>query len=217
MNLENIKFEKIYRILSMKRSGHHAIMDWLANNMEYNVYLKNNITVEKNTIRKLNEHKYSKNILFYNIEDYDHNQHNNVYLENLNIQKENHQNLIIIRDPLNLFASRIKRNTNRIFFNDYFLSLYQQHFNLMKSMDYINYNQWLHDKNYLLKLKKEFNLFDIKKINKISKFGIGSSFDGFNKNPEEMDFNMRWKSLNDEDLKKIKKSLDLEILNFFDC
>ena len=206
-SLINIKFYKVIKVMGMKRSGQHAIIDWIIQNTEYNLYVANNILVEDSVT--FHDRGSDKNVLIYNIEDYDETKHGEM---SLGSQCNNHLNLLIIRDPLNLFASRIKvssKNNYQHWYNEYAIKLYNQHIELSKNIKTIDYNQWVLDNEYKLKLSKFLGLNTCNDNNEVSSL-VGSSFTGKSIKLIKEDLLCRWKTLNKNQLDYIRKNIDLE-------
>jgi len=159
-DIKDLKFKYIYRFIAFRRSGQHAIFEWLANNLDANVILVNNISGQKDSITLLNGDKIENklNILFISIEDFDFKTEENKTYKSYIFD----ETILILRDQYNLFASRIKSNRKR-FFTEYALYLYNQHLGLKDKYFTIEYNKWLIDDAYLKALKNKFNLLDIKK------------------------------------------------------
>jgi hypothetical protein len=170
-------WDKVLRVVSMKRGGHHAVIEWIAENMNGNVYFINNVNnpILKNNYSKIIKYKSSKenkNILLYNIEDFDPN--NNIKLP---LEQET---ILVIRDPLNLFASRCKllkekEHKNKPWFNDVMLNRYKKHFNLMSDSDYftIIYNKWYKSDIYRKKIGEKLSLNEscFNPLNKLATIG----------------------------------------------
>ncbi|HBL10233.1 MAG TPA: hypothetical protein DD379_02125 [Cyanobacteria bacterium UBA11162] len=112
--------------------------------------------------------------------------------------------LVVIRDPFNLLASRFKnQNLKRRFPNDMFSDLwiaYAQEYlgetNYLKNKVVVNYNNWFRDKEYRKQLASQLNIeFSDAGINEVKVQGGGSSFDGlqFHGQATNMDILNRWK------------------------
>jgi hypothetical protein len=142
--------------------------------------------------------------------------------------------MLILRDPFNLFASRLKRDDNDIK-NRFSLRDKKQRkivINLWKShareflgdTDFlthnkicINYNTWFTDKTYRENLAKQLDiLFTDKSINEVLHIGGGSSFDRTELNNEasKMKVLERWQEFaEDEGFISIFK--DKEIIELY--
>lgn len=119
--------------------------------------------------------------------------------------------ILILRDPLNWTASILKRVNNLSFNYDNnrikgirCLSAYKEHYDLYKSNKYygINYNKWFSNKSYRRQIEKDLGLKETDKgINKVMKYGRGSSFDGrtFDGKASKMKTNERWLEYKDRD------------------
>jgi len=194
------------RIMAMMRSGQHAVIDWLLNQLPGNVVYINDILHpdcdKYHHIKLCNE---NTDFFIFNIEDR--------FLaagdEEADRMVFNHmapkKRILIIRDPYNMFASRYARETART--NPITGEL--QHPEISKCSwtplkgwtspaaircwkDHaveaikpritdvvINYNKWFADIEYRKTIAHGLNLnFTDKGIDKINEIGEGSSFDG---------------------------------------
>lgn len=185
-----------YCFLSLRRSGHHAIINWAINHFHDSFFLNNywykwnyrNI-IDKNNLcyfleNFISKSKKTKNF-FFNIEDICITEYNNIQkflpLPNLKI-------FSIIRNPFNLIASRLKYEFVYEKLNDIkkiknTLSIWKKY-----AMNYLQgdkncfiYDNWFLSKNYRDEIAKnigfENNDFALNKILNIAR---GSSFDFVN-------------------------------------
>lgn len=130
--------------------------------------------------------------------------------------------VIIVRDPYNLFASRLKQETdiNKDGISlktdqqrDILINLWKQYAKeyldethiLQNNKVPISYNRWAHDKEYRKELADKLNLnFTDATINQVLSVGGGSSFDLTSKdnNAKQMKVLERWKFYQDDELFK---------------
>ena len=160
---------------AMKRSGQHAIINWLLTaNQPSAFYNDQNSTAEiyQNNQRTIKQHiqPANYNLVIYSIED-------------LQIFETNHRSIVIIRDPNNWLASRIKTKirTHKI---PYWL-------NHAKSDLYkIIFDKWFQSKEYRQQICKDLNLnFSDQALNEV--YGEGkSSYDGYEYNNRAQDMNV---------------------------
>lgn len=124
--------------------------------------------------------------------------------------------VLIMRDPFNLFASRLQGNKPRENARNFdLMKVYSRHHNLPElwiayakeclgetnflsnKKVVINYNQWFADINYRKQIADSLNVqfTDIGFNEVVRAGGIGSSFDGtnFNNDASKMDVLSRWK------------------------
>ena len=214
--------------LSMKRSGHHAIMHWIMCNMDHNFihynccFIKNNNIIpmggnnvmvydEKNqitnyrkknigykTIEKNNPHITAK---MYNFEDYPASILNNKLIVG--------KKIVIMRDLYNMLSSSLKQNKKsyggKIFKQR--INKWLSHMEIIKDENilFINYNKWFNDKNYRDTISSLLNFTNKDKgLDYVPHFGKGSSFDQQNKNGRDMAVLERYKFLNESNIKEIK-------------
>ena len=206
---------KAYVILGMKRSGHHAIVYWIANNLSgksviYNdcrfgwkgrKLMPNPAATPIMQIGKLEEEAVDNHI--YNIEDFDicdldkydfrnfHNICDNDYI----------QFILVLRDPFNWIASSLKTNSDISIEIDKRISLWLKQANLFFNKDVyqyiyrLNYNNWFISDEYKKELSKIFQLDSWENnINSTSPRGGGSSFDGMHMKNKAKDMKVldRW-------------------------
>lgn len=233
------------RIVGLRRSGNHAIINWLASHYKGKVCFLNNVkplmnpflsfdksvlAFNKNFYQDFNinderEGKFSKkDCLIYNYEDQPLKQIFHKKFE------KNHQkfvgkskrsyNVLILRDPYNLFASRIFRSKDEEkaiseikvikLWKNYAREYVGKTKYLGKNKIVINYNFWFSNENYRREIEKELGLKpNDTKIKEVINIGRGdskgSSFDGmkFNGKANKMKVLERWKSLIDNKFYRI--------------
>jgi len=122
---------------------------------------------------------------------------------------------IVVRDWYNLVASRIRKSANDRRNGEYPLldtiswddlaALWIEHNRLHSKtgddgLTWINFNHWRKDSGYRAQLATSFGLKNSPKIDAVSSFGGGSSFDGttHDGNAQEMQLDTRWEQLDDE-------------------
>ena len=238
------------RIVGLRRSGNHAIINWLASHYNRKICFLNDVkpitnpflTFKKNTIifnkdfyKEFNIDKEKcgkfskKKCLMYSYED---ESLKNIFHKNF---KKNHDkfvgkskkiyNIIILRDPFNMFASRFALNYHsrkknflkefkiRELWKSYAREYLGETDYLGKNKITINYNLWFSNNNYRRSIENKLGLKpNDEKIREILNFGNGSSFDGmkFNGDANKMKVLERWKILaNDEIYKFILKDKQL--------
>jgi hypothetical protein len=188
-----------------QRSGHHAVIEWLFQDKQYihynNAKVSNNFVIAHDIIGKNGckivsfEGKIKFKI------------------------KNDAQKILVIRNPYNMYASRLKMKRESKKFNlkswsnclrpdewinhaEEFLQLNNCYFT-----DKICYDFWLSNENYREKLKQKYNLDKIEIQEKISSFGGGSSF------TESKDFLNRWQEFQkDAEFIRILENKKIKIL-----
>jgi hypothetical protein len=220
-----------YLIFAMSRSGHHAVINWIMVNTTKKVTHFNNCIKgwDKGDIQPLNgkvetQKGVDGHITLRNIEDMDI--HNIPKLPKIG----DYRIITINRDPLNWICSSIKNggHTNVNLDNEWTdevgnkmrnrIAAYKDLMIISKVQEVIdiNYNDWFSDEEYRKELSDRLGLDSHDKgLNKLSNWGGGSSFsqkkvtDGRKLDVlnrwKTMSDNPRFKSLIDDDLKKITK------------
>lgn len=248
--------------VGLQRSGNHTIINWLGSqiNSTNTVYFLNCINLvdnpfisacpegSKNSLifnnLKIDRQAESmgdisqKDYIIYSYEDKDlhtvFSKTNLVHLDTCLGSSLKHYNILILRDPYNLLASRLQReitggkNTISVLNNiDLFISIYKQYIKeflgftniISKDKICINYNLWTKDKLYRQKLCDDLDIpFNDTNFQTISHIGGGSSFDRHQRYINNVDdLHNRWKLftgheimeklLIDQELKKISQLL----------
>ncbi|MDJ0744638.1 MAG: hypothetical protein QNJ32_14940 [Xenococcaceae cyanobacterium MO_167.B27] len=224
--------QKEIRVAGLKRTGNHAITFWVeAQEKRVGKYCSlNNVRVNENPYRHkyqnlsyyFPEHQWSINnykkqaqgnliprdCLVYSYEDYSlsqifsdkFEQKHDLYLG----KSLTRYDVIILRDPFNLFASRLKSNFLEI--KDSKLNLttlwlqYAKEFvgetNYLKHNKIcINYNLWVKNIDYRREIANQLNIkFTDAGIKKVSSLGGGSSFDqtSLDGEADKMNVEHRW-------------------------
>lgn len=219
------------RMIGMRRTGNHAILEWLKAQAKGEIQVLNNLEVNVNPYRYKYEHlrdyypQYEWTInklkplakgefifndwLFYSYEDHDLGKINSRFFErnhDLYLGKSHKRiDILILRDPFNLFASRLKSNmipvknprkdavTLWIEYAQEFLGESQK---LTQEKVCINYNNWFQNRSYREQLAKRLGIsFTDAGIENVNGCGGGSSFEGraFYGKAQEMPVLERWK------------------------
>ncbi|MGK7950711.1 MAG: hypothetical protein AB4368_18515 [Xenococcaceae cyanobacterium] len=224
--LAEIVNQKEIRVVGLRRSGNHAVINWINKQESGYVSHLNNIVPKCNPYRLLYRHYPKerlreeswgyfrpKDCLIYSYEDYCLKQITDRQFENkhdLYLGKSKiRYDVLILRDPFNLLASRIKSNMLPV--KNKYLSLSELWINYAKEFlqetNYlqnnkvcINYNRWVSDKNYRHQIADSLQLnFTDAGFDEVRGYGGGSSFDGrdFHGLASNMDVNNRWKNITD--------------------
>jgi hypothetical protein len=219
--LEKVINQREIRLIGLKRSGNHAVLNWIRG-QEQDAYFLNNVGVSTSPFRHFHLHfpqknfreeawgKFKhKNCFLYSYEDHSIAKITEPKYEkkhDLYVGKSNYRyDVLILRDPFNLMASRLKKG---------FLSVKTQGMSLVDMwIEYakefigetsylnnkkvvVNYNQWFADISYRQKIAANLDLeFSDVGLNYVSSYGGGSSFEQQNLsgNAQEMDVTNRWK------------------------
>lgn len=178
---------KIYVVAGMQRSGHHAVAFWLG--------------------KHIGEHKYINDVLF-PPQKYQEKPCN-MLLSYENKDPEIFRDetaekvLVVIRDPYNWLASRLKGEGLYYVFTEktiprYKLLIEYATNNPPPNVVCVNYNEWFSNKDYRKEIIESCGLtFTDKGINSLSKWGGGSSFDlkKYKGKAQEMKVLERWKKM----------------------
>ncbi|MEK6919013.1 MAG: hypothetical protein AABW73_03155 [Nanoarchaeota archaeon] len=234
---------KLVHFFGLKRSGNHAITNWIIKNVEADnsgVSYFNNVIdpfsndgkILKRPFKKIkdiidNQKGGPKQLTIITYEDYSlKNIKTAITIKNQRkiMKKGVISNILLIRDPFNTFASRMKRIENldkeglkRPIQNVEWpkvISLWKQYAkeylgitNYLERKIIVNYNNWTSDKSYRDKKLKEIGHKNMDLgIETVPNQGHGSSFDLLSKdgNASSMKVLERW-----EEFKNIKKYRDL--------
>ncbi len=143
--------------------------------------------------------------------------------ESLLGQSEKRYDILLLRDPYNLFASLMKAKFISPKNKQYYVDLWKEYAreyigetnNLSQTKIVINYNQWFSDIEYRNNLSKKLEFQALNTTyKKVPSFGKGSSFSGteFNNNAQEMPVLDRWKYFKDDAFYK-EILADAELVN----
>ncbi|MBN1968532.1 MAG: hypothetical protein JW870_04115 [Candidatus Delongbacteria bacterium] len=203
---------KNYAVLSIMRSGHHAIIEWIINLSNFGFLFHNNYLYENN-ISILGNKKNKPYSRIINFEDISVEQ----FAKELNtISLKYNQTfipVIIVRNPFNTFASRWIHKSSYITVNDHIINLWVDHAaellretKLIDNAIGIYFDHWFQFGQYREKLTKLLGIqCSDKPHKKVSNFGGGSSFDGLKYKGIATSMNVltRWNEVNDKLLKTI--------------
>ncbi|MEK6889062.1 MAG: glycosyltransferase [Nanoarchaeota archaeon] len=222
-----------FRVIGMQRTGNHPIINWLLGHFKGKICILNHVSPNKNPFLS-HSIKQGSNTSALNIEKEKSGLHEKKQCIVYNYEDEKISeiatkkfeknrdswigsskkkfDLLILRDPYNLFASRLKREyttQNKIPLRtkkdarkiSSLWKSYAKEFigktNYLKNKFVINYNLWYSSKTYRKKISKSLGLeFTDKNFKQVPNIGNGSSFDGlkFNNHTEKMKVLQRWKT-----------------------
>ena len=237
---EGITNKKEIRISGLSRSGNHAVINWILSQIngdytflnctepKHNPFLTARPLNEEGVVFKSNINEFSlgqeqqgkfiaKDYLVYNHED--------CFLGSMNKKTQtelrqqwvgrsvNFNDILILRDPFNLFASRIKAGLLEGHFTHHgarpislltLRRIYKQHAreylgikNNLKNKVLIDFNSWSSNSDYRKDVAVQLEIpFSDKGFTEVPEVAGGSSFDGikFAGQPHKMDLHNRWKS-----------------------
>lgn len=194
----------IFLIFSMKRSGQHAIINWMMAQSKgsrhfNNCKIKNKVIVTKRGKRV----KGGDYLTICNFED-----------RPIVMPFKYVKYIVILRDPFNLVASRLRSTHPKM--GTKLRVPWKQHVKkalMNKRIIDINYNEWFKDVDYRHQLADRLGLsFTDAGLNKVPKIG-GSSFDRhkYDGKAQQMDVLNRWKIYANDD--NFWKQIDGEMIN----
>jgi hypothetical protein len=213
---------KDFLIAGTKRSGHHAVITWLASQMPETVRHYNDILYEPFSHGEVVCKSRPGDTYIGNVEKRNIYSMEDVPLSNLtNLHKSNLTIVVVIRDIRNTLASDIKACNPKVV-NKHLKKLvgiwrgYVEGY-LGSSPEYfILFDRWFKDKSYRRKICYDLNVpFTDKGLNKVPNYGGGSSFDltKFNGKAQHMDVLNRWVRFKDHSLYKKYYSPEIRKLN----
>lgn len=200
---------KTILVIGTKRSGHHAIIGWLARQMPETVVHHNDVDAEKLSVGRIayfggiKETIYNGNHLnkaIYSFEDISLNK-----IEEIE-QRFETTTIVVLRDIRNTLASLIKSTPLKHIrkrleastkaWHEYAYDFISGQYTNRK---YILYDKWFENEHYRYTLCSDFNItFTDAGLNIVSKNANGSSFDHmrYQGNAQGMDVLNRWKAYN---------------------
>ena len=239
--LEKVINQREIRFIGLKRSGNHAVLNWIRA-QEQDHYFLNSVGVSTSPFRHFHLHFphkgfreeawgnfKTKNCFLYSYEDHSIAKITEPKYEkkhDLYVGKTSHRyDVLLLRDPFNLMASRLKKGLLSVktkgmspadMWIEYAKEFLGETSYLSNNKVVINYNLWFSDISYRRKISAALNLdFSDAGLNYVSSYGGGSSFEkqNFTGNAQQMDVTNRWKLFldNDEFLKLIKND---ELLHY---
>ena len=189
--------KKSFFVFAMKRSGHHALVNWISRNLGDCIHLNNVSARENSSVKDWRSSETrvfgsdkSKNLVA-NFEDFEFRQFKKLRWP----QNQPVFHILFMRDFPNWLASSYKRKdwaTGRIPF-EYLtkergkmpsrIEIYREHSQMFISNDprfiFVSYNQFLTDFEYRNRLAQKLgfrNVLGESKLMEVSEFGSGSSF-----------------------------------------
>ena len=241
--LTKIVNQKEIRFVGLRRSGNHAILHWLRS-QEPGAKFLNNVSVKTSPFRLYHLHfphkgfraeawgKFEPKACFiYSYEDHSLSDIANSVNEkkhDLYIGKtKTRYDVLVIRDPFNLLASRLRKGYLDVKTEGFSLvEMWIQHAKeylgettyLPHQKVAINYNLWFTDSHYRQKISTALDInFSDSGLDYVSSYGGGSSFDeqGLSGNARTMNVTSRWQ-LFSEDERFLSLVRHKELLHYSD-
>lgn len=199
MNGKHMKVDKQLSAISMRRSGHHAIIEWIINHVGHTEFINNYPKADR---YEYNQDSTGTSYRITNYEDYPIQE----ALEHIGSEGKI---LLILRDPYNMFASRLRSKflTEEGRISPRIIHRWKDHatefLRHSEQIDdhrliSISFNMWIKDKEYRDNIAKQIGFTNTDKgINILSQFGQGSSFDGndYQDKANKMDLQNRHKQV----------------------
>jgi hypothetical protein len=213
-----------YIIYSMQRTGHHAVLFWLLNNFGgWTKSMETYIFWNDNT--KLYYYNDCNHMPYHIVSDY--NKLFMSYEDTFNHVKHGPQDVVIIilRDFLNMLASRYKKYGNKLAFNIYYLQDIDKIIDMWKTQAKaslsdapntvtILYNKWLTDNNYRNEICQKFSINNTNdKIDLVPEMGQGSSFCGMKLESDKDSYLKRFQQIELPHDIKVKIMQDKELID----
>ena len=202
--------EKEIRVLGLRRSGNHAFINWLREQVEGKSVFANNLSPFLHPFYNASKNEHIQlghlDVFLHSYEDIlpAYLSRKRVFARNHDIKSKQKIDIIILRDPFNLFASR--HISDRKGVKSKFISLqdlwiiHAKEFlgdtNELENKVCVNYNEWASSKDYRKLLADQLGLtFNDQTMDSVARMGGGSSFDGvvFDGKASEMKVQERWK------------------------
>lgn len=207
---------KTFLVLGMKRSGHHAIINWIGDNLDGGATHFNDCSRgwKEGKLIPSNQQSQGGKIngngdnLIYNIEDFHPSNFKNYNLQNLQIFHNPTLVILVLRDPYNWIASSIKCGGGPKKFINRRVKIWKaqakEYLNETRFINppcgsylvCLNFNDWFKDNEYKKEMSKTLDLQGWHTgIELVSPRGGGSSFDAlrFNYKATQMKILERYK------------------------
>ena len=218
--------ENEFVIHGLRRSGNHAITNWILGQIKGDMAYYNDVWPNEPYNNYPSYSNTTKSRIDYSIISYE--DYNLKVLSKIKQKKDtsisNTTNILILRDPFNLLASRFRSNKKT---PAHYSGLNLRQLYMMYSLEYegktnllgvdkvvISYNEWKNSKSYREDLAKKLGLmFNDKAINKVTGQGGGSSFDGMALKGQELKTENRYYNFKD-DYVFLNWFINIKILEF---
>ncbi|MGD1949914.1 MAG: hypothetical protein ACFB14_09735 [Leptolyngbyaceae cyanobacterium] len=241
--LKKVINQKEIRFIGLRRSGNHAVLHWLRAQIP-NAKFLNNVSVDTSPFRHYHLHfphkgfhdeawgKFQpKDCFIYSYEDHSlaaiarsrTETRHNLYVGKTQARYD----VLVLRDPFNLLASRLKKEYLDVKTNDSSLvEMWIEHAKeylgetnyLTNQKVVINYNRWFSEADYRQEIAAALNLdFSDAGLDYVSSYGGGSSFDeqGMSGNAQTMNVTCRWQTFA-EDERFLSLIRNEELLHYAD-
>lgn len=222
------------RAVGLRRTGNHAVLNWIASQQAGAFFHLNNVAAGTNPYRykRDNLRRYhpghdkmverygqqakgkfvKRDCLIHSYEDWALWQVTQRKFErnrSLYLGKSARQiDMLILRDPFNLFASRLKKGYIQTkaagasmveVWLEYAREFVEESHYLQAERIFVNYNRWFAEEDYRRHLSARLGLnFSDEALAQVPEFGGGSSFRGTQVNGRSLDITNRWQAFSDD-------------------
>lgn len=210
-----------YHVFAQRRSGHHAVMQWLMHGLENagaNIGFENDIVRSGRDVGSVLGSMSMARTAVFNYEDVSYRQRHLVmpYLEaHSHTPDAQHHNVLIGRDWYNLVASRLYKIVDSLRKGEYvpirdvaWSDVRRQWIDIAnigvdgqgEGEAFINFNKWFVDPEYRTSVAACLDLVEPDElINEVALIGRGSSFDGvyYQGRAQSMNVLRRWEGLSE--------------------
>ncbi len=204
-------YKREYRVISPERGGHHAVIYWITDHTEESVRFLRHLNVR---IEKWSTHKHNvllgsekATMVLKSLVD-------PIWPKDLQLLKtdsEDVRNIIVLRDPFNLMASRLPVHGQyiHILHPKEFVKIYKKLARevlgdtmYLTNLTFVCYNRWVTEENYRRDVGGELNLVGSyhEQYQRVVSTGGGSSFDQreYDGRAGQMKVFDRWKVYRDD-------------------
>lgn len=223
----DIKLKKVYNVSTLCRSGNHAIIFWMMNNIaKYTKFI--NGCVYYNPEESIYFYNNCNHINYTFIDDFNYmiKSYEDAPYEKVKDRMNDGKKIIILRDFMNMLASRFKKYNTSLGFDHTYLQKIEDIIYAWKTLAkesllnediiFILYNRWLVDEEYRNDIS---DMLDIENKNDdttyVSHIGEGSSFCGLKREHSKINYVDRYKHIKipDSILNIVKADKELYLLN----
>lgn len=214
--------KRLVRLLGIQRSGNHAIVGWLLNNLGGKVIFCNDLSLGQHPrnapMKKLRWRKGSGSVIV-SYENYQFDELGPVQRPEWYGSTRSVHDILLIRDPFNLFASHYvwpfpqgvkfrEDRSHRQRIIDLWKSNARSFLQFQGQADStvlcISYNHWLEDADYREQCARSLGMDKASKSHEVMDFGGGSSFEGISSSDGNRKYLQRFLSLvGNEDFRSI--------------
>ena len=190
-----------FNVVAMRRSGHHAIIRWMAGHFNKTIF-HNDYGQDGSSQPRSNDDHIAG---IYTFHDEGTGDCRIVNFEDFSVSEAPRPTVLVLRDPYNCFASRLKaRFELEHALDEVSVTLWLEHAKSFHSNGVypISYNRWFIDEEYRARISQELlhRPYSSKHLDRVSQFGLYSSFDGpeYEGRATDMKVLSRWRECVDD-------------------